>query len=466
MPGQPSQWSAEELRPMFEADQPDPEPDILLPGGTSSGFANFTGRFNGTSHAFDRNPCNKNGFRVFVGFAENVRNSTYGGTFVATSGETKSLSTAQSCFEMLKNTGALRAIMVVVLTSLCAFNMLALTAAKHAAGEGAFKFEYVTVTLMQESFKFCIATMCLKIEVWRGTVEPKSNLSLGLLCDFNFLQFGIPGLLYCLDNNFQYVILGFLQPAELAILWNFKIFATTILLNTFMNRQYTKRQWFSMGMLVFGCAATQASDLLAGRGEAGRGALHLHTALGASHSGHISRAVAEFQEAAPTAVVMQQQPSKLVGVGLAFFGSCIAASGNVFCEYLVKDKSEDCIHVQNMQLYFFGILLNLTTLAIKTGTEVDSPIHGEDGFFAGYSGWVWLVIFVGAVNGLAVSVTLKYVDNIAVIFAHALAMIVVAIASSEFFGFELSSSFVIGGFLVMASLYLFYSDDKKGLESN
>merc|ERR1711862_19200 len=80
------------------------------------------------------------------------------------------------------------------------------------------------------------------------------------------------------------------------------------------------------------------------------------------------------------------------------------------------------------------------------------------GFFTGYNRWVWLVILLGSVSGIAVSVTLKFVDNIAVIFAHALSMIVVALASAEFFGLSLSVSFVVGGMLVLAALCMFYSD--------
>jgi len=151
-------------------------------------------------------------------------------------------------------------------------------------------------------------------------------------------------------------------------------------------------------------------------------------------------------------------PSKLVGVGLAVIGSSVAASGNVVCEWLVKKQSQESMHVQNMQLYCFGILFNLTTLILKAASAPDSPIYGEDGFFTGYNPCVWAVIVVGSCSGIAVSVTLKFVDNIAVIFAHALSMIAVAVISAQFFGLRLSVGFVGGGTLVLVSLYLFYSE--------
>merc|ERR1712241_1619052 len=57
--------------------------------------------------------------------------------------------------------------------------------------------------------------------------------------------------------------------------------------------------------------------------------------------------------------------TKLVGCLFAVVGSTIAASGNVYCEWLVKQQPEESIHFQNMQLYFFGIVLNGATLVAK-----------------------------------------------------------------------------------------------------
>ncbi|CAK0850274.1 unnamed protein product, partial [Prorocentrum cordatum] len=152
-------------------------------------------------------------------------------------------------------------------------SMISLTAAKHAgveqdaqrSGRPAFGFEYVTVTLLQEASKLLVATLCFR---WELLAEARS--SCGHLDELqvspprrnvfrlrHFLRFGVPGLLYCLDNNFQYVILGFLQPAELAVLWNFKILATVVLLRVFLHRKYTWDQWAAMLALALGCALTQ-----------------------------------------------------------------------------------------------------------------------------------------------------------------------------------------------------------------
>merc|ERR1711972_170556 len=92
----------------------------------------------------------------------------------------------------------------------------------------------------------------------------------------------------------------------------------------------------------------------------------------------------------------------------------------------------------------------------KVTAEPSSPIH-DGGFFTGYSTCVWLIVVLGTFNGLAISVTLKYLDNIVVIFSHALAMIVVAVVSAQFFGLSLSGFFICGGALVIIALWMFYS---------
>lgn len=348
----------------------------------------------------------------------------------------------------------LRPLMVGVLTILCSMNMVSLAASKRAVGQ--FKFEYVTVTLLQECCKLCIAFVGLQLEIAYCVPSHerpgyKQEIYDNLFRNTRFLQYGIPGLIYCFDNNFQYVILQFLQPAELAILWNFKIFATALLLHTFLNRRYTQQQWMAMIMLVLGCAWTQGSDFLAQHSQA---AHMLHPAPSMTGGSATASKDAEMQDE----LLSTAMPSKLVGVGLAVIGSSVAASGNVVCEWLVKKQSQESMHVQNMQLYCFGILFNLTTLILKVTSAPDSPIYGEDGFFTGYNHCVWAVIVVGSCSGIAVSVTLKFVDNIAVIFAHALSMIAVAVISAQFFGLRLSVGFVGGGTLVLVSLYLFYSE--------
>mmetsp|Transcript_61972 Transcript_61972/g.177761 ORF Transcript_61972/g.177761 Transcript_61972/m.177761 type:complete len:549 (+) Transcript_61972:193-1839(+) len=393
---------------------------------------------------------------------------------------------------------AVRATMAVLLTGLFSAFMLCLTAAKRSgatalaapgaggedekSGEPTFDFEFVTVTLLQELGKLLVSFTCLAYEAHDpatglptlggpGTFERLAD-RLATLRPGAALLYGIPGLLYCVDNNFQYVILGFLQPAELAVLWNFKMFATVVLMQLFLNRRYAWHQWAAMLVLVAGCALTQASDFtLHGFGSTLAGALSRLEGggVGGGPAGELGRGPAQFDaqapSAAPTELPTLGASTKLFGAALALLGSSIAASSNVFIEWLVKQQPKESIHLQNMQLYSFGVVFNFTTLLAKAAMEPNSPMHGPQGFFTGYNIWVWLLVLLGAVSGIAISAALKYVDNLVLIFSHAMSVILVSVASTILFGAVLPPPFVAGGMLIVLALVIFHSgEDHKGGE--
>merc|ERR1719183_832681 len=143
--------------------------------------------------------------------------------------------------------GTSRWLLIGLLTALVSSQSIGLAGAKRASGSGKFRFEFVTVTLLQEVTKLSMAYLLFQQEVRSGTTwlgsargaNPESNV----FRVPRFLLFAIPGLLYCFDNNFQYIILYFLAPAELNILWNFKIVATALLMRVFLGRRYQPRQW-------------------------------------------------------------------------------------------------------------------------------------------------------------------------------------------------------------------------------
>eukprot|EP00929_Paragymnodinium_shiwhaense_P061581 TRINITY_DN30765_c0_g1_i1.p1 TRINITY_DN30765_c0_g1~~TRINITY_DN30765_c0_g1_i1.p1 ORF type:complete len:513 (-),score=132.20 TRINITY_DN30765_c0_g1_i1:210-1748(-) len=387
------------------------------------------------------------------------------------------------------STGVLRLLMVCLLTSIFSINMVSLTIAKNGAASSktstsarkkpsGFQFEYVTVTLLQETSKLAVACWFYQRHSVHSSAEKKGLLSetyRSLWHSPDFLLYSIPGLLYCVDTNFQYIILGFLEPAELAIIWNFKVVATALLLRVVLGVRYSWGQWMALLVLVLGCAMTQAGDIRFVHGLPRSDSVAAVSHQRVSHDS----AVNDDDDAAgianatvnvtvttttgplPTAPPL---PSKMVGAGLAIIGSSIAASSNVFCEWLVKMRPEESIHFQNMQLYVFGVGMNAAALLLKTFSDPASPVHREGGFFAGYTGWVWAVVLLGATSGMMISFTLKFVDNIAVVFAHALAVLIASGLSSGLLGIDLSPAFVCGGLLVAAALTLFHLAESKHVE--
>merc|ERR1712228_100230 len=72
-------------------------------------------------------------------------------------------------------------------------------------------------------------------------------------------------------------------------------------------------------------------------------------------------------------------------------------------------------------------------------------------FFAGYNKWTWAVVLNNSLNGLAISAILKHADNIARVYAHAVAMLVTMVLSVMFFGLSPTPQLIISIGVVAAS---------------
>ena len=103
------------------------------------------------------------------------------------------------------------------------------------------------------------------------------------------------------------------------------------------------------------------------------------------------------------------------GVMLSLVYGFISVGAGVWSELLLK-KGMKSIHLENAQLYFYGMLFNFV------GILLAGAGGGEWGGSGGaLRGWhhpsTWLICFNIAATGLVVSAILKYYDNIIKIFA-------------------------------------------------
>ena len=89
--------------------------------------------------------------------------------------------------------------------------------------------------LMSECIKLVVSLVCYSLS---GSPSSSDNLSNeGRLEAFRVsLLYAVPALLYTIDNNLIFVILEFLDPAEMAVMWNFKIVTTAVLAYFFVDR--------------------------------------------------------------------------------------------------------------------------------------------------------------------------------------------------------------------------------------
>ena len=116
------------------------------------------------------------------------------------------------------------------------------------------------------------------------------------------------------------------------------------------------------------------------------------------------------------------------GLILSLVSCALSAFGGIYSEKLLKNRPSASIHWQNMQLYAWGVAFNALGFAIKDGGSL------ANGWSTGYeSGWPWAVVLCNACNGLAISAVLKFADNIARVYAHAIAMVATMLVSVRLF---------------------------------
>ena len=138
--------------------------------------------------------------------------------------------------------------------------------------------------------------------------------------------------------------------------------------------------------------------------------------------------------------------ASLHGLVLSLISSLLSAFGGIYSEKLLKKRPSASIHWQNMQLYAWGVAFNALGFAIKDSGSL------ADGWSTGYgSSWAWAVVLCNACNGLAISAVLKFADNIARVYAHAIAMVATMLLSVRLFHAPITPQLVIAVALVGTS---------------
>ncbi len=132
-------------------------------------------------------------------------------------------------------------------------------------------------------------------------------------------------------------------------------------------------------------------------------------------------------------------------IGCAF----LSAFASCYFEKLLKTTNTS-LWIRNVQLAALGLLFSVFTILWKDSAKIE-----QNGFYFGYDWVASSIIFIQAVGGLAVSVTVKYADNILKGFATSASIVISCIASIFLFNFQLSFQFCLGAGLVMIAVYIY-----------
>jgi len=268
-----------------------------------------------------------------------------------------------------------------------------------------FSYSVPSSTMLSEALKFVISSALL---VRQRCSTPSLTLLHEGSCG-EFMWFMVPALIYFVNNNCVFFILQAVDPTTFQLLSQMKTIFTGLLFRIFLNRQLSYVQWLALVTLACGTAVSQ----LPSHGKGGR---HAH-------------------EGPP-----------YLGMVLAILSSLLSALGGIYNEKLLKGRPTASLHWQNIQMYSWGVLFNAMGAYYKDGDNMRA-----NGVLAGFTWQAWLVVVCNALNGLAISAVLKYADNIARVYAHAIAMMMTMAISVQLFGAPVTPQLILAVILVGTS---------------
>ncbi|XP_028088352.1 CMP-sialic acid transporter 4-like isoform X2 [Camellia sinensis] len=253
-----------------------------------------------------------------------------------------------------------------------------------------------THCLVQESWKVRLQCYNCKfhalVRIWRNEGVTDDNRLSTTLDEVSV--YPIPAALYLIKNLLQYYIFAYVDAPGYQILKNLNIISTGVLYRIILKRKLSEIQWAAFILLCAGCTTAQLN---------------------------------------PSSDRVLQTPFE--GWVMAIVMALLSGFAGVYTE--------------NFWLYVFGMGFNAIAILIQ---DFDAVMN--KGFFHGYSLITTLMILNHALSGIAVSMVMKYADNILKVYSTSVAMLLTAVFSVFLFGFHLSLAFFLGSTIVSVSVYL------------
>ncbi|CAK9315411.1 unnamed protein product [Citrullus colocynthis] len=295
-----------------------------------------------------------------------------------------------------------KSIVTLALTVLTSSQAILIVWSKRA---GKYEYSVTTANFMVETLK-CVLSLAALSRIWGSEGVTEDN-RLSTTYD-EVIVYPIPAALYLVKNLLQYYIFAYVDAPGYQILKNFNIISTGILYRIILKKKLSEIQWAAFILLCAGCTTAQLN----------------------SNSDHVLQT--PFQ-----------------GWLMAIIMALLSGFAGVYTEAIIKKRPSRNVNVQNFWLYVFGMAFNAIAMMIQ-----DFDAIANKGFFHGYSFITVLMILNHALSGIAVSMVLKYADNIVKVYSTSVAMLLTAVVSVFLFGFHLSLAFFLGSTVVSVAVYL------------
>lgn len=247
------------------------------------------------------------------------------------------------------------------------------------------------------------------------------------------LKILVPALLYLLQNTLLYVALSNLTAPIFQVTYQAKLVTTAVVSVIMLQRKYSLQQWICLVVISVGVAVVVL-------GEKG----------GSSKE-------SEGDEV-DDGSVKQNLFVGLVAVTTACFSSALAG---VYFEYVVKKPAASgqsvpapSLWMRNMQLAFFSVCIALGQ-GLFQSAKASSSETPPNGYFHGFTAWVWILVWLQAGGGLLVAAVIKYADNVLKGLATGVSVVVSTALSILLFGTPLTGQFTIGAIMILTAVYGF-----------
>ncbi|KAI3969613.1 hypothetical protein MKX01_020174 [Papaver californicum] len=296
----------------------------------------------------------------------------------------------------------IKSIVTLALTLLTSSQAILIVWSKRA---GKYDYSVTTANFSVEALK-CALSLAALARTWRSEGVTEDNK---LSTTFNeVIYYPIPAALYLVKNLLQYYIFAYVDAPGYQILKNFNIISTGVLYRIILKKKLSEIQWAAFILLCAGCTTAQLD---------------------------------------PSSDHVLQTPFQ--GWIMAIIMALLSGFAGVYTEAIMKKRLSRNINVQNFWLYVFGMLFNALAIFVQDFNAVMNK-----GFFHGYTLITTFMILNHALSGIAVSMVMKYADNIVKVYSTSVAMLLTAIVSVFLFNFHLSLAFFLGSTVVSVSVYL------------
>ncbi|KAJ1449613.1 nucleotide-sugar transporter-domain-containing protein [Pelagophyceae sp. CCMP2097] len=232
------------------------------------------------------------------------------------------------------------------------------------------------------------------------------------------LKTSVPALLYLVQNNLQYVAVGYLDAATYTVSYQTKIVWSGILSVLLLGRQLGAHKWLGIAMLALGVATVQIA--------------------GSMHGGGGASSWTSSESA--------------VGLSAVISAAMVSALAGVYFEKILKGAKVG-LWTRNLQLAFYSVVIGYAKLA--TSEHGAALRAGRVTFFHGYTPMTWVCIAANAFGGLLVGAVIKYADAVMKDVALGSSIVLSSLLSTVLFNFQMNAGFVCGIAIVIYSVFLY-----------